>query len=69
MGTPKFVASWSELWAARDPKVHLVSEVGASLWRTEPFTGGVCTNFEWLVPELNCSMLVGVRIVSIRTVH
>lgn len=30
------------------------------LWRMDPLTCGVCANAGWLVPELNCSTLVGV---------
>lgn len=30
------------------------------LWRMDPLTCGICANSRWLVPELNCSTLVGV---------
>lgn len=47
IGTLQFVASWSEMWMARDPNVWLVSKVKTISWKTEPLTCGVYTN--WVV--------------------
>lgn len=52
MGTPEFVAGWSEVWVAWDPlNLWLGSEEGAVPWRTEPLTCGVYADSGWSVPE------------------
>lgn len=62
-GNPQICSqSVRSIGGPQTPKAWLMSEVRSGLWRTSPFTCGVCSNFGWLEPELNYSTPGGVRI-------
>lgn len=59
MGTPQFIASWSEVhvtWGP--PKLWLPPEVNRVLLGTVPLTSRVCTNSWWLALELHALLQV-----------